>query len=209
MDWFLFSALKLASSFASSSVAFYVASDSMKHIAAFANGVAAAAASDADGGNGRRTWAVITAEILNNTTDSSTVDTFEDLMMLSLCDDIIGTEFSTFTTLAAALGAHRPVIVGARAALRFGRNKMIRVSSESPICNDVGDGLGFVPRDCDSNRLACEAHAVEEPYFNPLFASKLGHMNLTWEGKCRLDLWPKEVGEAKRWYDHLYDVFVE
>jgi hypothetical protein len=196
--------LQLASSSSSSSVAFYVASDSIKHIAAFASGIGAAVASDGRGG--RKTLAVVTAEILNNTTDSTTVDTFADLMMLSLCDDMIGTEFSTFTSLAAALGAHRPVIVGARAALRFGRNSIIRVSSSIPIRNDVGEEA-VVPN-CYDDMLACESLAVVEPYFNPFFMSKLGHMNLTWTGKCRTDLWPKEVNEAKRWYDSLYDVIL-
>jgi hypothetical protein len=186
-------------------VAFYVASDSIKHMAAFASGIGAAVASDGRGG--RKTLAVVTAEILNNTTDSTTVDTFTDLMMLSLCDDMIGTEFSTFTTLAAALGAHRPVIVGARAALRFGRNSIIRVSSSSPFRNDVCGGEIVIPN-CYDDRLACESLAVVEPYFNPFFVSKLGHMNLTWTGKCRTDRWPKEVDEAKRWYDSLYDVIL-
>ena len=205
IDWFLHCALELASSSSSSSVAFYVASDSIKHMAAFANGVATAAASDSVGGNGRRNWAVVTSEILNNTTDSSTVDTFADLLMLSLCDDFIGTEFSTFTTLAAALGAHRPVIVGARAALRFGRNSIIRVSSSIPIRNDISCEESFFSN-CYDDRLACESLAVVEPYFNPFFVSKLGHMNMTWTGKCRTDRWPKEVEEARRWYDSLYDV---
>ena len=205
IDWFLHCALELASSSSSSSVAFYVASDSIKHMAAFASGIGAAVASDGRGG--RKTLAVVTAEILNNTTDSTTVDTFADLMMLSLCDDMIGTEFSTFTTLAAALGAHRPVIVGARAALRFGRNSIIRVSASIPVRNDVCGGESVIPN-CYDDRLACESLAVVEPYFNPFFVSKLGHMNLTWTGKCRTDRWPKEVDEAKRWYDSLYDVIL-
>ncbi len=203
IDWFLHCALELASSSSSSSVAFYVASDSIKHMSAFASGIGAAVASDGRGG--RKKMAVITAEILNNTTDSTTVDTFADLVMLSMCDDLIGTEFSTFTTLAAALGAHRPVIVGARAALRFGRNSIIRVSSSIPIRNDVCCEESFFSF-CYDDRLACESLAVSEPYFNPFFVSKLGHMNLTWTGKCRTDRWPNEVEEARRWYDNLYDV---
>ena len=81
MDWFLFCAQKLASSSSSSSVAFYVASDSLKHVSAFAKGIAAAASSALSGRRGKREWSVFTAEVLNNATDSWTGDTFGDLMV--------------------------------------------------------------------------------------------------------------------------------
>jgi len=184
MDWFLFCALKLASSSSSSSVAFYVASDSIKHVLAFSKGIAAAAS------------------------DSSTVDSLGDLFMLSLCDHMIGTEFSTFTSLAAALGAHRPVIVGAHAAMRFGRNKMIRVSQYSPIRADIGGYFAQV-LDCDKDkgRLACDSAAIRQPFFGPTYLSTLEHMNITPMGNCRLDMRSREVEEASLWYENMYDVF--
>jgi len=83
LDWFLFCAQKLASSASSSSVAFYVASDSLMHVSAFARGIAAAAAS-APGGQTTKEWVVLTAEVLNNATDSWTGDTFGDLMVIAI-----------------------------------------------------------------------------------------------------------------------------
>ena len=81
MDWFLFCAQKLAASPSSSSVAFYVASDSLRHMVAFAKGIAAAAASASNGRRGKSEWVVLTAEVFNNATDSWTGDTFGDLMV--------------------------------------------------------------------------------------------------------------------------------
>ena len=209
MDWFLFCALKLASSSSSSSVAFYVASDSIKHVLAFSKGIAAAASTAASNAAvGRRDWAVLTSEVLNNASDSSTVDSLGDLFMLSLCDHMIGTEFSTFTSLAAALGAHRPVIVGAHAAMRFGRNKKIRVSQYSPIRADIG-GYFAQDLDCDKDkgRLACDSAAIRQPFFGPTYLSTLEHMKITPMGNCRLDMRSREVEEASLWYENMYDVF--
>ena len=205
MDWFIFCAQKLASSLPSSSVAFYVASDSIKHVAAFTAGITAAAAAFSGGGAGRGDWAVVTSEVLNNATDSATADALADVFMLSLCDDMIGTEFSTFTSLAAALGAHRPVIVGAHAAMRFGRSKMIRVSHSSPIRADIGEYLSHFFQ-CEGDRIVCEARDIRLPFHAPTYLSTLEFMNLTLPGRCRLDMWMKEVEQARRWYDNLYDV---
>jgi len=84
MGWFLFCAQKLASSSSSSSVAFYVASDSLKHVSAFTRGIAAVTASAPSGRRGKREWVVLTAEVLNNSTDSWTGDTFGDLMVVTV-----------------------------------------------------------------------------------------------------------------------------
>jgi hypothetical protein len=209
MDWFLLSAVKLASMSSSASVAFYVASDSINHVALFSSGIAAAVlASSSDGNAGPRDWVVLTSEVLNNATDSSTVDTLGDLFMLSQCDHMIGTEFSTFTSLAAALGAHRPVIVGAHAAIKFGRNKMIRVSRSSAIRCDIGDSFdSSYFTICQNNRIACESAIVRQPFYSPVFLSRLEHMNFTEMGNCRFDMQQKELDAARRWYDNLYDVF--
>lgn len=227
MDWFLFCAVKLASWSSSSSIAFYVASDSTKHVGLFARGIAAAASSSTGGIDVKRNWAVFTAEVVNNATDSWTSDSFADVMMLSLCDHLIGTEFSTFTTLAAALGAHRPVIVGARAAQTFGRNKLIRVSRSSPVRTDFGDGPPTW-KPCMRNILSCESHVVDDTFFVPMFLSEIGFMNasLHWAvdygsngqqyvasatesfvNKCQPNLFIEEIKEARRWYENLYDIF--
>jgi hypothetical protein len=214
MDWFLFSAQKLASLSSRMSVAFYVASDSIRHVGIFAKGITMAAAMSCSEGV-CRDWAVFTAENLNNSTDSSTADSMIDLIMLSMSDHLIGTEFSTFTTLAASLGAHRPVIVGARAAQKFGRHKMIRVSHSSPIRTDFG--ASFPHETCFHDILACESHVVDRTFFTPMFISKIGFMNasLYWgkvdgqqnSSKCRPELWDKETKMARQWYENLYDVF--
>jgi hypothetical protein len=216
MHWFLFSAQKLASLSSRKSVAFYVASDSIRHVGIFAKGITMAAAMSCSEGV-CRDWAVFTAENLNNSTDSSTADSIIDLIMLSMSDHLIGTEFSTFTTLAASLGAHRPIIVGARAAQKFGRNKMIRVSRSSPLRTDFGTSFPYVT--CNDDILACESHVVDQTFFTPMFVSEIGFMNasLYWErihggaggnlNICRPELWDKETKKAREWYENLYDVF--
>lgn len=217
MDWFLFSAKKLASLSSRMSVAFYVASDSIRHLGIFAKGISMAAAMSCSEGV-CHDWAVFTAGILNNQTDSSTADAMIDLIMLSMSDHLIGTEFSTFTALAASLGAHRPVIVGARAAQKFGRNKMIRVSHSSPVRNDFGAGSPY--ESCFHDILACESHAADRTFFTPMFISSIGFMNasLYWkktdggvagknQNRCRPEVWDKEIKIARQWYENLYDVF--
>lgn len=169
----------------------------------------AAAASSSGVGHVNKDWAVFTAEIFNNAMDCSTADSLLDLMMLSLSDHLIGTEFSTFTSLAAALGAYRPVIVGARAAQRFGRNKVIRVSHSSPIRIDNG----YTPSVWPCVNFFCESYGgrVDENLFAPMFYSAVGFMNESFHffngaERCRPDLWEKQVYEARRWYENLYDV---
>lgn len=45
--------------------------------------------------------------------DTDTLISVLDLFVLAQCDDLIVTHYSTFSSVAASLGLHRPVVVGA------------------------------------------------------------------------------------------------
>ena len=97
-------------------VVFFIASDSLTRLLDLQEALS----------RPERAWSVVTANILTNVSDGSTADSIVDLFVLSHCDDLIVTHTSTFSHIAAALGGHRPVLVGAELSYRFGRQSLRR-----------------------------------------------------------------------------------
>ena len=66
------------------------------------------------------TWQVSVSHASTNTSDGDTGDALLDLSVLSECDDLIVTHHSSYALLAASLGGHRPIIVGAHLTANYG-----------------------------------------------------------------------------------------
>ena len=61
--------------------------------------------------------------------------------------------------------------------------------------------------------FSCESYGgrVDEKLFAPMFYSAVGFMNESFHffhdaERCLPDLWEKQVYDARRWYENLYDV---
>jgi hypothetical protein len=85
-----------------SSVGVYIASDSHEHIARIKNALLAV----------NSDWNIHHAPFASHTSDASTYDALFDALVLAQCDDFIATAGSTFSHLAAALGALVPIVIG-------------------------------------------------------------------------------------------------
>jgi hypothetical protein len=66
------------------------------------------------------TWQVMVSHASGNTSDGDTGDALLDLTVLSECDDLIVTHHSSYALLAASLGGHRPIVVGAHLTASYG-----------------------------------------------------------------------------------------
>ena len=58
-------------------------------------------------------WQVHTSPVVSSVCDTDTLSSILDMFVLAQCDDLIVTQYSTFSSVASSLGLHRPVVVGA------------------------------------------------------------------------------------------------
>jgi hypothetical protein len=52
-------------------------------------------------------WRVFTSPVMTATSDTDTFNSMLDMFILSACDDLIVTQWSTFSSVASSLGLHR------------------------------------------------------------------------------------------------------
>ena len=52
-------------------------------------------------------WRVFTSPVLTMTSDTDTFNSMLDLFTLAACDDLVVTQWSTFSSVASSLGLHR------------------------------------------------------------------------------------------------------
>ena len=55
-------------------------------------------------------WHVFTSPVMTATSDTDTFNTMLDMFTLAACDDLIVTQWSTFSSVASSLGLHRYVV---------------------------------------------------------------------------------------------------
>jgi hypothetical protein len=62
-------------------------------------------------------WRVFTSPVMTATSDTDTFNSMLDMFVLAACDDLIVTQWSTFSSVASSLGLHRRVPWRRRALL--------------------------------------------------------------------------------------------
>ena len=78
-------------------------------------------------------WQVTASHASSNTSDGDTGDALVDLSVLSDCDDLIVTQHSSYGLLAASLGGHRPIVVGAYLSASYGVCNPLRAMREDSV----------------------------------------------------------------------------
>jgi hypothetical protein len=78
-------------------------------------------------------WQVTVSHANSNTSDGDTGDALVDLSVLSDCDDLIVTQHSSYGLLAASLGGHRPIVVGAYLSASYGVCNPLRAMREDSV----------------------------------------------------------------------------
>lgn len=107
------------------------------------------------------TWQVTVSHASSNTSDGDTGDAVLDLSVLSECDDLIVTHHSSYSHLAASLGGHRPIVVGAHLSASYGVcNPQRAVREDSVLFSNLQQPRSVVMQQVSSPRIGYTCIAI-------------------------------------------------
>ena len=100
-------------------------------------------------------WRVFTSPVMTATSDTDTFNSMLDMFTLAACDDLIVTQWSTFSSVASSLGLHRRVLWQRRSVAADGARLIVRALAHAAAvlqadscgrCPGCGEGRRAQPR---------------------------------------------------------------
>ncbi len=89
-------------------------------------------------------WRVFTSPVMTATSDTDTFNSMLDMFTLAACDDLIVTQWSTFSSVASSLGLHRRVPGQRRSVAADGARLIVHVHAHAAtVCRPIVVGAAL------------------------------------------------------------------
>ena len=89
-------------------------------------------------------WRVFTSPVMTATSDTDTFNSMLDMFTLAACDDLIVTQWSTFSSVASSLGLHRRVSWQRRSVAADGARLIVRAHAHAAtVCRPIVVGAAL------------------------------------------------------------------
>ena len=89
-------------------------------------------------------WRVFTSPVMTATSDTDTFNSMLDMFTLAACDDLIVTQWSTFSSVASSLGLHRRVPWQRRSVAADGARLIVRaLAHAAAVCRPIVVGAAL------------------------------------------------------------------
>ena len=110
-------------------------------------------------------WRVFTSPVMTATSDTDTFNSMLDMFTLAACDDLIVTQWSTFSSVASSLGLHRRVLWQRRSVAADGARLIVRTLAHAATgCRPVVVGAALDAERGDGRSRVLRARNFDHIY---------------------------------------------
>jgi hypothetical protein len=110
-------------------------------------------------------WRVFTSPVMTATSDTDTFNSMLDMFTLAACDDLIVTQWSTFSSVASSLGLHRRVPWQRRSVAADGARLIVRaLAHAAAVCRPIVVGAALDAERGDGRSRVLRARNFDHIY---------------------------------------------
>ena len=110
-------------------------------------------------------WSVFTSPVMTATSDTDTFNSMLDMFTLAACDDLIVTQWSTFSSVASSLGLHRRVPWQRRSIAADGARWIVRaLAHAAAVCRPIVVGAALDAERGDGHSRVLRARNFDHIY---------------------------------------------